>query len=74
VAADARVLPLGTRIQVRNAGSYSGVYTVADTGGAVRGNHIDLFIPSVEACRRFGRKVVQVRVLRWGTETTATTQ
>ncbi len=34
VAADPRVLPLGSRIHV-NAGSYSGAYTVADTGGAV---------------------------------------
>src|SRR5687767_8307378 len=36
VAADTRVLPLGTQIQIE-AGSYSGTYTVADTGGAVKG-------------------------------------
>lgn len=66
VAADTRVLPLGTRIQVRNAGQYSGTYTVADTGSKVRGRHIDIFISNWRQAMKFGRKVVQVTVLRWG--------
>src|SRR5690242_171338 len=46
VAADPSVLPLGSVIQVRGAGPYSGNYTVADTGALVKGRHIDIFIPS----------------------------
>mgnify|MGYP003693616699 CR=1 FL=1 len=39
IAADPRVLPLGTRVRLE-AGAYSGEYVVADTGGAVRGKKL----------------------------------
>jgi 3D (Asp-Asp-Asp) domain-containing protein len=66
VAADPKVLPMGTRIQVSNAGPYSGTYTVADTGAAVRGRHIDIYMHSLRRAKRFGRRRVLVTVLRWG--------
>ncbi|HEY0428689.1 MAG TPA: 3D domain-containing protein [Pyrinomonadaceae bacterium] len=62
VAADRRVLPLGTRIQV-SAGAYSGTYTVADTGGAVKGNVLDIWVPSCSEANRFGRRTVTVSIL-----------
>lgn len=62
VAADRRVLPLGTRIQI-SAGSYSGTYTVADTGGAVRGRILDIWVPSCAEAVRFGRRTVMVSVV-----------
>jgi 3D (Asp-Asp-Asp) domain-containing protein len=62
VAADRRVLPLGTKIQI-SAGAYSGTYTVADTGGAVRGNVLDIWVPSCAEANRFGRKNITVSVL-----------
>ena len=67
VAADPRILPLGTKIQVSNAGRYSGIYVVADTGPRIQGRHIDLFIPNPQHAKKFGRKIVKVKVLRWGT-------
>jgi len=36
IAADPRILPLGSRVRLE-AGTFSGEYLVADTGGAVRG-------------------------------------
>lgn len=62
VAADPRVLPLGTRINI-SAGSYSGTYTVADTGGAVKGRILDIWVPSCSEAVRFGRKTVKVSVV-----------
>jgi len=62
VAADPRVLPLGTRINI-DAGSYSGTYTVADTGGAVRGRVLDIWVPSCAEANRFGRKSIKVSVV-----------
>ncbi len=62
VAADPRVLPLGTRIQI-TAGSYSGTYTVTDTGGAIRGRILDLWVPNCSEAIRFGRKNISVSVL-----------
>jgi len=62
VAADPRVLPLGTRIQI-NGGTYSGTYTVADTGGAIKGRILDIWVPSCSEAIRFGRKTISVSVV-----------
>lgn len=63
VAADPRVLPLGTRIRVTNAGAQSGDYVVADTGARMRGRIIDIYVGSTKVARAFGRRRVQVEVL-----------
>lgn len=63
VAADLRVLPLGTRIRVTGAGAYSGDYEVADSGPAVKGRKIDIYVASSRAARAFGRRRVEVEVL-----------
>lgn len=69
VAADPDVLPLGTIIQVTNAGSYSGEYVVGDTGEKIQGRHIDIFIPTLKAALKFGVRHVEVRVLQLGKNT-----
>jgi 3D (Asp-Asp-Asp) domain-containing protein len=63
VAADRRVLPLGTKVRLKNAGRYSGVYRVEDTGGKIRGRKIDIYMPSRGAAKQFGRQTVKVEVL-----------
>jgi 3D (Asp-Asp-Asp) domain-containing protein len=65
IAADPSVLPLGSRVRL-DAGSYSGEYLVADTGGAVRGRHIDIWIPTSREAMRFGRRSVKLTVLSLG--------
>jgi 3D (Asp-Asp-Asp) domain-containing protein len=65
-AADPRVLPLGTRIHVFGAGRYSGHYTITDTGPAVKGREIDLYMASNTEAKRFGRRRVKVIVLKRG--------
>ncbi len=62
VAADRRVLPLGTRIQV-SAGAYSGTYTVADTGGVIKGRILDIWVPTCAEAIRFGRRNISVSVV-----------
>ncbi len=62
IAADRRVLPIGTRVRL-DAGSYSGEYVVADTGGAVKGRKIDIWVPSTGEAMRFGRQTVKLTVL-----------
>lgn len=62
IAADRRLLPLGTRVRLE-AGSYSGEYVVADTGGAVRGRKIDIWVPQSSEAMRFGRRPVRLTVL-----------
>ncbi|MEO6727170.1 MAG: 3D domain-containing protein [Blastocatellia bacterium] len=65
IAADPRVLPLGSVVQLR-AGKYSGVYTVHDTGGKIRGNIIDVWVPDNREARQFGRQRIKLHVLRMG--------
>src|SRR5262249_28301195 len=66
VAADPKVLPLGTRIRVQGAGQYDGEYVVRDTGQAVKGREIDVYLASDREARLFGKQSVQVEVVAWG--------
>lgn len=65
IAADPRVLPLGTRVRLE-AGPFSGEYLVADTGGLVKGRRIDIWTPSTREALQFGRRAVKLTVLSYG--------
>jgi len=65
IAADPRVLPLGTRVRI-DAGEFSGEYVVADTGGAVKGRRVDIWTPTTREAMRFGRRAVKLTVLELG--------
>jgi 3D (Asp-Asp-Asp) domain-containing protein len=71
VAADPRVLPVGTVLRIID-GTHAGIYTVMDTGAAVKGRKIDIFIPDSAQAERFGERTLQVRVLRHGWNPRAT--
>ena len=66
VAADPKVLPLGTRIRVHGAGGYDGEYVVRDTGREVKGREIDVYLANDREAKVFGRKSVEVEVVAWG--------
>ena len=67
VAADPRVLPLGSRIRVDGLGRHlSRTYDVEDTGRLVKGREIDIFMADCDAAKAFGRRTARVRVLRFG--------
>jgi 3D (Asp-Asp-Asp) domain-containing protein len=63
IAADPKILPIGSLVKLK-AGSYSGTYVVADTGGRVRGRKIDLWLPKCSEAIRFGRRNVKLTVLQ----------
>ena len=73
IAADPRVLPLGSRVRLDHPG-YSGEYLVADTGGAIRGRRIDIWTPSSGEAMRFGRRKVRLTVLSYGARRNARTR
>ena len=56
VAVDPSVIPLGTRMTIPGYGE--GI--AADTGGAVHGNIIDLWFPTVEQALQWGRRTVTI--------------
>ncbi|MGA3677588.1 3D domain-containing protein [Lysinibacillus agricola] len=59
IAVDPRVIPLGTRVWVEGYGEA----IAADTGGAIKGNKIDVFIPTEGQARQWGVKTVTVKIL-----------
>lgn len=59
IAVDPNVIPLGSKVYVEGYG-----YAVAgDTGGAIKGNKIDLFMANRSAALAFGRQQVKVTIL-----------
>lgn len=60
VAVDPRVIPLGSLVFVEGYG----FAVAADTGGAIKGNRIDLCYGARSTALRFGRRKVKVHVLR----------
>jgi len=59
IAVDPSVIPLGTKVYVVGYG-----YAVAeDTGGAIKGNKIDVYLDSNSACLQWGVKKVKIYIL-----------
>jgi 3D (Asp-Asp-Asp) domain-containing protein len=58
IAVDPAVIPLGTRVSVPGYGAA----VAADVGSAIRGAIIDLWMPSTEAARAWGRRTVTITV------------
>ena len=74
-AADPDLLPVGSVIQVDRLGErYNGIYTVMDTGPAVQGRHIDIYMWNCDEARyEFGRRSAGLTVLRLGWNPRAST-
>ena len=58
VAVDPSRIPYGTRMFIiANDGSYVyGIATAEDCGGDIKGDRMDLYMPTYEQCREFGRR------------------
>lgn len=65
IAVDPSVIPLGTKMYiVSDDGKWIyGYATAEDTGGAIKGNKIDLFYDSYDTCIQFGRRSCTVYIL-----------
>jgi 3D (Asp-Asp-Asp) domain-containing protein len=59
ISVDPTVIPLGTKVYVEGYGEA----IAGDTGGAIKGNKIDIFIPSKQEAINFGRKQLKVTIL-----------
>lgn len=59
IAVDPNVIPLGSKVYVEGYGEA----TAADTGGAIKGNKIDVFVPNKSDAHNWGVRTVSVKVL-----------
>jgi hypothetical protein len=73
-ASDPSILPVGSVVNISTHDvKYNGVYTIMDTGPAVQGRTLDLYMWSCHEALRFGRRPVELRVLRLGWNPAAST-
>ena len=60
IAVDPKVIAMGSKVYIEGYG-----YAIAaDTGGAIRGNRIDVFFPTLRQCMDWGRRSVHIYVLQ----------
>jgi 3D (Asp-Asp-Asp) domain-containing protein len=73
-AADPELLPVGSVVDITSLPpKYNGIYTVLDTGPAVQGRQLDLYMWSCNEALSFGRQSASITVLRLGWNPRATT-
>ena len=66
-AGDPRVLPLGSVVRVAHPdGRPIGIFVIMDTGGAIKGNKLDIYVDSCPEAVRWGRRPVVAEVLQIG--------
>jgi 3D (Asp-Asp-Asp) domain-containing protein len=66
-AADPALLPVGTVVRIDTPDPrYDGIWTIMDTGPAVQGRVVDLYLWSCHDALKFGRRSIKLNVLRLG--------
>ncbi|MDR1989857.1 MAG: 3D domain-containing protein [Acidobacteriaceae bacterium] len=74
MAADPALLPVGSVVRLDIGDEkYDGIYTVLDTGPAVQGRGVDVYMWSCNEALQFGRRQAQLTILRLGWNPRATT-
>ena len=63
VAVDPRVIPMHTKMFITSDSVEYGLGFAEDTGGAIKGNIVDLAYMSYDECIQFGRRQMQVYIL-----------
>jgi len=59
IATDPKVIPLYSIVEIKGLGAYISL----DTGGAIKGNKIDILFDTKEEALEFGRQILEVRVI-----------
>jgi len=55
IASDPKVFPLGRYLEIYVGKTYYGRFLIDDTGGAIKGNKLDIWTPTCREARLFGR-------------------
>jgi 3D (Asp-Asp-Asp) domain-containing protein len=63
IAVDPRIIPLGSRVRIEFPDGHSTYAVAEDTGGAIKGNRIDIAMWTVAEAYKFGIQNVKVSVL-----------
>ena len=61
IAVDPKVIPYGSIIYIPE---YKALFKAEDTGSAIKGKRIDIFLSNEDECKEFGRKNIRIYVLK----------
>lgn len=59
IAVDTNIIPMGTKVYIPK---FNMVFTAIDTGSAIKGNRIDIYMNSLSECNAFGVQNLEVYV------------
>lgn len=59
IAVDPSVIPLGSKVEIPGYG----VFIAGDTGGAIKGNKIDIHFSTVQQALSWGRRTITIKIL-----------
>lgn len=60
IAVDPKVIPYGTKVYIPK---FNKVFIANNTGGAIKGNKIDIFMNTKKECYSWGRKNIEIHIL-----------
>lgn len=61
IAVDPKVIPYGSIVYIPE---YKALFRAEDTGSAIKGKRIDIFLSNEDECKEFGRKNIRIYVLK----------
>ena len=61
IAVDPRVIPYGTKVYIPQFGR---TFIANNTGGAIKGNKIDIFMNTRKECYNWGRRTIEIQILK----------
>lgn len=64
IAVDPRVIPLGSKVRIEFPDGHSTYAVAEDTGGAIKGNRIDIAMWTVDEAYKFGIQNVKVSIVK----------
>lgn len=72
ISVDPAIIPLNSKVEIRfndsNYTHFNGIYSARDTGGAIKGNHVDLFLQDCgntvsQKAMNFGKTYAKIMVV-----------
>ena len=60
IAVDPKIIPYGTKVYIPQFGR---TFIANNTGGAIKGNKIDIFMNTKKECYNWGRRTIEIQIL-----------
>ena len=60
IAVDPKIIPLGSRVYIPY---FDKVFVAEDTGGAIKGNKIDIYMKDYKTCMNWGIRKIEIIIL-----------